>query len=674
MLQKRKPQTGIQQKRTFQLETREINSDERSVVVSCSSETPVKRWGYTEILCHDPECIDLSRLKDLGIVLFNHNKDYVLGQPKDIKLDKSLKRTSSKIIFDDDDPTNLIYKKVESGTLRGISIGYQVDCWEEVSDGSMSSNGRFAGPCYVATKWTPYEISIVSIPADDSVGIGRELEDLDKLNVLEKNEREIQMTLEQLCRSLGLDYNSFIAKGLNDEQIREIVTSLQKRDATSTPPAPASTVDVEAEKQRAVEAERKRAAEITALCREFEINEEQESKFINENSSVDAVRSAVLEQVRTKMKPVNSSHTDIVVGESGQDKLRDAASDGLLLRSGIRIEKPADGANQFRGMSLRDLAIDCAERDGVAKAHRLDTFELFRTVLTPDSQLASIFTNTVNKSMANAYRSAVPTFTAWAGTGSNSDFKTVTHYQVSEAGDLEEMTQSGEFKHDEITDNGVSKRIKTFGKRFGFTRQAIINDDLDVITKIPQSYVRAALRGRNKLVYKTLADTSLNIYDGTALFTSGHKNLAGTNAAISTTSISAGRTAMRKQKNLRNKEVLNITPQFLIVPAALETIGAQFLNSIADIGASHAGVANVFQKSMSQIVDAELDSYSSTAWYLAANSADIDTIEVTYLNGNEIPTLESRIGFDFLGMDWRIFDDFGVTCTDFRGLYKNAGA
>ena len=131
---------------------------------------------------------------------------------------------------------------------------------------------------------------------------------------------------------------------------------------------------------------------------------------------------------------------------------------------------------------------------------------------------------------------------------------------------------------------------------------------------------------------------------------------------------------MRKQKNQRGKETLNISPEFLIVPASLEVAAAQLLRSVADPSATHAGVANIFANSMNLIVDAELDAYSETAFYAAANPADIDTIEVTYLNGNKQPILESQVGFDYVGIKWRILHDVGVTCLDYRGLAKNAGA
>ena len=130
---------------------------------------------------------------------------------------------------------------------------------------------------------------------------------------------------------------------------------------------------------------------------------------------------------------------------------------------------------------------------------------------------------------------------------------------------------------------------------------------------------------------------------------------------------------MRTQKNLRGNEILNISPQYLIVPAALETQAAQFLHSISDPAYNNSNIVNPFNNKLKLIVDPELDVYSEDAWYLAASPYDCDTIEVTYLNGSETPTLESNIPFDNLGMKWRIYMDYGVTAIDYRGLYKNAG-
>lgn len=152
----------------------EGEGNERKFEVSFSSEVPYRRYFGDEILCHDDGAVDMSRLNTIGCVLFNHNRDRIMG--KIIKASIKDKRGIATIEFDKDPDAEMIYQKVLNGTLKGISVGYQVQIYEDVKKGAKSSNGRFKGPCYVATKWMPYEISIVSVPADGTVGVGREVE------------------------------------------------------------------------------------------------------------------------------------------------------------------------------------------------------------------------------------------------------------------------------------------------------------------------------------------------------------------------------------------------------------------------------------------------------------------------------------------------------------------
>jgi len=681
------PALGSMQQRTISFEAREINETERTIHVSFSSEAQVPRFWGTEVLCHDKECVDLTRLLELGVSLFNHNRDKVIGVIKNPNLNEVERRCHCDIYFDDDEEADKIFQKVKKGILRGVSVGYQVDRWEEVKTGETSSNGRFKGPCFVATKWTPLEVSIVSVPADSDVGVNRNAGAFPASTsknvtrtIVRSTERGNHMDLKELCRSLGIDYDKLVAQGLEDDAIRALCSSIQQKREADEKEEEKKKAEEQAEADKKAEEEKKedekraaeiasetqRSVEISTLCRDFG---EDAIPYIKEGKSVDDVRSAILAKIKTERQAL-PGNVQVVASET--EKIRAAAVDGLLLRGGMNVEKPAEGANNFRGMKMRDLAIECLEREGVSNAHRLSDDDLFRRAVSPDSQFVSIVDNTVKKSMATAYKAAEPTYDKWCGKGSNSDFKEAAHYQLSEGGDLVQLSQSGEIKFDEPTDNKVTKQVLTYARGFGFTRQALINDDLGVLTKVPAAYVRAAIRGRNKLVYKLLGSNA-SIYDGKNLFHADHKN-KGTAGALSTTTLAELIKLMRKQKNIRGKETLNIKPEFLIVPAALEATAAQLLVSTADPAASNSGVANIYRNAMNLIVDAELDDYSSKQYYVAANSADIDTIEVTYLNGNEQPILESQVGFDYVGIRWRILDDFGVTALDYRGLATNEGA
>lgn len=431
------------------------------------------------------------------------------------------------------------------------------------------------------------------------------------------------------------------------------------------------------EVERALQAERERYAAIADICRVASQRglELDMQDFIKRGLSVDQVNAEVLKRFMSMNEPLATGKADYTlhVQQDEADKMRAAASDALQMRAFGNVEKPAEGAREMRGMKLRDMAIECLQRSGVTHAYRLDDDELLRRSLSPESQFASILSDTVHKSMARGHQIAQTTFERWTSIGSNPDFKGATHYQISEAGDLTRMSETGEFTFDELKDQGVKKSIATFGKKFGFTRQAMINDDLGVLTKIPMLYVQSAKRGINKLVYQQLLKNP-TIFDNKPLFHQDHGNL-GTAGALSNKTLSEMKTLMKRQRGLAGKQALNISPKFLIVPPELENEALQLLTSMALPGQQNAGVNNIWRNALELIVDAELEADESNLlnYFCAADPLLADTIEVTYLNGDDMPKLESRMGFDFLGMEWRIYMDYGVTVTDFKGLAKNAG-
>lgn len=179
------------------------DAESRTVQISFSSEQRVCRYDwlrgeyYDEILGHEPGNVDLSRLQSMGVALFNHDRDRVIGAVMEPELDAAGHRCRAKIRFDSDEFSEMIFQKVLSGTLKGISVGYSVSAWEQVAPGAVSTCGRFAGPCRVARSWTPYEVSSVSIPADPDVGVERSLagiseEELQEFRAYKKQRRELQ--------------------------------------------------------------------------------------------------------------------------------------------------------------------------------------------------------------------------------------------------------------------------------------------------------------------------------------------------------------------------------------------------------------------------------------------------------------------------------------------------
>lgn len=114
-------------------------------------------------------------------------------------------RARAIVVFDDDADADTIYQKVKSGTLKGVSVGYRVKTWEIVKAGETSSNGKYHGPCDVATSWEPFEISIVSVPADPTVGVGRSLPETPELS------RKQAPSMAE--RQLQINFNNLLKKG-----------------------------------------------------------------------------------------------------------------------------------------------------------------------------------------------------------------------------------------------------------------------------------------------------------------------------------------------------------------------------------------------------------------------------------------------------------------------------
>jgi len=650
---------GAQLTRTLTLNRDTLNEQERTVELSFSSEAPYERYFGQEILSHDPGAIDLARLNDVGVLLFAHGRDsnygrMPIGTIERVWVDDSQMKARALVKFDDDEDSEKVFQKVKKGIIKGVSVGYAVSSWEEVKAGKMSANGRFAGPAYVALKWQPFEISIEPTPADPSVGVGRSLE----------SPFESEDNIMNGLKLLSLQAQGFHIPDTGGNASGGAAPSGERsaQPAAGAPPAN----DPEELRRQAANAERTRVTEISELCRSFGMDD---AEYIRNGTPVMEVKEAILQKQLQERKP-HTGQVQIIVEAS--DKFRAAASDALLMRAGRVVSQPAPGAMELRGLRLRDLAIECLRQVGETQAHMMRDEDLLKRALSPDSTFQGIISNAVNKTLSSSYQETPTTFQYWTSRGSNSDFKAAEHYRMSEAGNLELLPQNGQINYDTpMKDEKVTKAVLSYAKRWGFTREAFINDDLGMLNRVPAAYVMSAKRGINRLVYKMLA-TNPAIYDGKALFHIDHKNL-GTAGKIGKDPMSEARKKMRLQKDQRGEATLNISPKFLLVPAALETDASQFMRSESDLSSSNSGVANVFRNSYSVIIDAELDAYSSDAWYLAADQNLADTIEVTYLRGQEEPTVETDIPFDRMGLDFRIYFDYGVTVLDYRGLFKNPG-
>ena len=263
-----------------------------------SSEYPVARYFGNEILSHDTKAADLSRLNDSAPLLFNHNPDRVIGVVERAYIDDKKRRGYARVRFSRNEFAQEILGDVKDGILRNVSFGYSIDKMEERGSGD-----------FVATAWSPYELSVVAIPADPGIGFGR---------------------------------------------------SLAKENAASAAPTPDplplmenTTPDLAVVRAEAAEAERSRIAGITALTDKHNMSDIGR-QLIAGGRSLDEARGVVLDKLGAK--PLETvAPVDVAAHERAS----------YSLTAGIRALMNNDWSSREAGL-VRELSKE-VEKSGVTK-------------------------------------------------------------------------------------------------------------------------------------------------------------------------------------------------------------------------------------------------------------------------------------------------------------------
>lgn len=445
-------------------------------------------------------------------------------------------------------------------------------------------------------------------------------------------------------------------------------------------PAPAAPPAADDAAARAAQEAATRAADITELCERHGVTN-LAAGLIRSGNSVDQARAAVLEELARDDAARGGHQNTRIQVVTDEHQVRMAGIEEAMMHRIHAGAQLTDNGRQYRGMTLLEVGRDFLEARGI-NTRGMDRLRLateilhYRSGMHGTSDFAALFANVANKRMRDAYQENVGTYTQWARRAPNApDFKNINLAQLSGAPDLLQTNEHGEFKYGTMKDGGVSYALVTYGRMVSLTRQSIINDDLRAFERLVTAFGASSSRLENRLVYSQLTGNPL-MGDGKELFHDDHKNLgAGAGSALQLSALKAGRTAMRVQKGLAGEE-LNLSPNFLIVPAALEQDAYQLTSS--NYVPAKQGDVNEFRTggrtAVEPIVEPILDGISDKAWYLASNNSQIDTVEYCYLDGAEGPVIESQTGFEVDGVTWKCRLDFAAKAVDHRGLYKGNGA
>lgn len=710
---------------------REAEENSRKRVLSFSSEAPYRRCFGMEILDHGEGAADLGRLNGSGVLLFNHDVDQVLGKVLRAWVENG--KGYAEVEFDTDEEAERIFAKVKSRTLKTTSVRYQVDSWEEVRAGAVSADGRFTGPCRIARRWTPLEVSIVSVPADASVGVGRSEEGTPYFSLYE---RQVQININTGGRAMKdkwikrqlaiLARAKAEGRNLTAEEQAEFDECQRKIDAEpdvsgegrdgqrgigglpagsavvsnaapvlSQPQTSEAFAAGEADKGSVrslprqgetelsglLDAERKRAADIMALCRQTGMEPEQ---YIKNGDSLDTVRAAAVEYLVQNRGPV-------IVGarDSGTDNFRDAARDALLMQAGVDVDKPAQGAEDYRGMSLRDMLIESLARSGegttteLLRRSRNDLWDTaVRQFLSPTADFPAILDNAINKSLVQQYQLVPATFELWTSKGSLTDFKeSKAHEYALGGGDFYKVGEGGELKHSTLqTELLPTRKLESYGTQFTMTREAFINDDIGFLAAMPAQYASRAKRQINRQVYEKIYQNPAE-FDGAPLFDAAHKNLISDGSAPSISVMEKMIQMMGMQVD-QFGESITVEPAAVIVPVGWGMRVSQLLGTaeidVEGIGSHAVNVLNTEWRSRIKIVQEGalnvLAKDGPCPWFMAADPRLVKGIQVDYLNNVTTPSFRRSEKAGYLGFVWDIWLDWAVNVMDFRGLLRNNGA
>ena len=469
--------------------------------------------------------------------------------------------------------------------------------------------------------------------------------------------------------------------------------------------------------KRALELDQKRRTEIQAACTLAKVERAFADELCDKLVPLSEARKRIIERMATQ--PLGASvGSDVRVTASSDDKFIRAASDGLIARGKGRTsiqrslysgEKPEQGYEDFKNLNLIRMATLFAERAGLP-VQRMNNPDIARAIMRMSTlqgayevsqkyrveradfsayhttgSFANLLLDAANKTLLAGYEEAPYTWNLWARQANSvDDFKNINRMRFSEAPNPEEVPEGKDYPEKAMSDSKETYRVAKYGESFTVSWETIVNDDLDALSRIPAMHGNAMRRFQNKKVYEVLTSNP-TMGDGNALFSSSHAsgdNTSGAAAAPSVTTLNAAFVKMMTQKGLANDAIINVVPKYVIVPVAYSATLLQLIASLSDPqagGSTTTGNANTLNiygpngmRPITPVIEPQLDANSSTTWYVAADNGQIDTVELSFLAGEESPVIDSEYNMKNDTYYNKIRQTFGTKAIDWRGLYRNS--
>lgn len=424
-----------------------------------------------------------------------------------------------------------------------------------------------------------------------------------------------------------------------------------------------------------IKAERDRTTKIVAAVRNANLDVTFAEKLIADGISGQAVNDAIVNEVSRRAH--DGGNILNIVSDSARTFdnptfLNKTISDALYCR--MTGKTPEGPAREWAGRTMLEMGAACIEARGGKVSYRSKTAladSVMNAAYHTRSDFPELLTASGNRVLMEAFEASQSPLKSIARERVTTDYRTISTLRLGNVGKLEEVNEHGEITATTRSEMKESFAVKTYAKIFALTRQAIVNDDLTAFGDMASAWGRSAAETEADIMVGLLtanANKGATCDDGFAMFATQHSNLSATGAALDVTTLSAGRLALRAQKDLDGSTLISVTPAYLLVGPALETAAEQVL---ASINATTVADVNPFAQRMRLLVEPRM---TGNRWYLVADPATLGLLQYAYLAGARGPQMSTQEGWNVLGMEYRAVLDFGAGPGDWRAGYLNTGA
>ncbi len=644
-----------------------INEEARSVDCVIATENPVLRlnwgtWEYEQEILLMDGC-RMNEIKD-GIALINSHRsgegvNAVFGTTTNIRIEGD--KLVGTRVFSAVPEADKVFRMIKEGHLKKQSVGYRIMKSVKVAPGEtvkvLGVDRKNDGELSIryVTDWIPVEDSIVIIPADPKAGI----------------------------RSSDTNIQTPATEDKPTNKRNDNMEPKDNKQNTVTPPA--DPVNVDEVRKAALAEERKRVAEIEAICRKHNIDGELKDKFLAGTDGfedIGKVRAAVLDAIEERSKKqITPPAGKVTVAVDSMDKLIPVMRDGLMLGHGLISEKDASaGANEFRGMKPCAFAAEFLQRRGEKVKFSTSPEELFKRLMVT-TDFPNLLLNTAETTAQKAFERANETYETWCDmSGTVSDLRSENIGRILGKIDLEEVKEGQESKYAYFTENADSVSISKYAKKVSFTEEMMINDTWGLFMKALDEFGLSARSLEGDMAYGILIDNPAAA-DGTDLFHADHKNLAGTAAAIGEAALGLAMVAMATQLDVDGVTPIRITPTFLVGPYATSMNVKKLLASstFSDSNAAATQI-NTAYDALTPVFDSRIDAHfgpliaggGKWPWFVLGPKGT--SVKFYFLNGQRRFALQRWEEPDRDALTIKLKHRVGVHIESWQGFYKNAGA